>query len=304
MKPGETLFLHPRSINRPPNGIRTRVPAVKERCPRPLDDGGVLVPAERRRVELLRPVKGSLFSKQVPPPSLGWPFPGGAGWCVPRERLELSRPSRAPVFGTGASAVPPPRRVRPGRAGSVGGGRRTRFPTGHPVAPPSKRSRRACPVHPPRSLARCTSPGQLRVQESNLGGLESESRWDAGNPTRIVFTRRWPESNRHSPKAPLCRRLAGRSPTASWIPASPGSESNRRPPLYERGALYQLSYQGENAVLDRFFCEPHPGIEPGISSLPRRCFTTEPAGQCTTTWPPGDSNPDITVFTRALSPLS
>ena len=124
----------------------------------------------------------------------------------------------------------------------------------------------------------CVSPAQLRVQESNLGGLESESRWDAGNPTRIVLT-------------------------------SPGSESNRRPPLYERGALYQLSYQGEMSVLDRFSCEPHPGIEPGISSLPRRCFTTEPAGQCnttqcTTTWPPGDSNPDITVFTRALSQLS
>lgn len=81
MRPGETLFLHPRSVNRPPNGIRTRVAAVKERCPRPLDDGGVAVYAERRRVELLRPVKGSLFSKQVPPPSVGWPFHGGAGWC-------------------------------------------------------------------------------------------------------------------------------------------------------------------------------------------------------------------------------
>ncbi len=99
MRPGETLFLHPRSVNRPPNGIRTRVPAVKERCPRPLDDRGVLVYAERRRVELLRPVKGSLFSKQVPPPSLGWPFHGGAGWCrVVRASGEIR--TLTPVEGT------------------------------------------------------------------------------------------------------------------------------------------------------------------------------------------------------------
>ena len=89
MRPGETLFLHPRSVNRPPNGIRTRVPAVKERCPRPLDDRGVFVYAERRRVELLRPVKGSLFSKQVPPPSLGWPFHGGA--CLGRDSNSHAR---------------------------------------------------------------------------------------------------------------------------------------------------------------------------------------------------------------------
>ena len=104
----------------------------------------------------------------------------------------------------------------------------------------------------------CVSEAQLRVQESNLGGLESESRWDAGNPTRIVFTRRWPESNRHSPKAPLCRRMVDRSPTASWIRAGLGSESNRRPPLYERGALHQLSYQGGMSCLTDFLRAP-PG---------------------------------------------
>lgn len=87
------------------------------------------------------------------------------------------------------------------------------------------------------------------------------------------------------------------------FPASPGSELNRRPPLYERGALHHLSYQGGMSYLT-VSCEPHPGIEPGIPSLPWRCFTTEPAGQFTTTWLPGDSNPDITIFTRALSRLS
>jgi len=177
MRPGETLFLHPRSNNRPPNGIRTRVAAVKERCPRPLDDGGVAVYAERRRVELLRPVKGSLFSKQVPPPSLGWPFhgeAGGAGWCVPRERLELSRPSRAPVLETGAYAVSPPRRGRPGRAG-VRGGRRTRFPTGLPVEPHSKRSRRACPIHPPRGPVRLRLTGPAASPGFGPGLPDSES---------------------------------------------------------------------------------------------------------------------------------
>ena len=36
---------------------------------------------------------------------------------------------------------------------------RTRFPTGRPVEPHSKRSRRACPVHPPRGPARLRLAG-------------------------------------------------------------------------------------------------------------------------------------------------
>jgi len=194
--------------------------------------------AERRRVELLRPVKGSLFSKQVPPPSLGWPFhgdAGGAGWCVPRERLELSRPSRAPGFGSGASSVSPPRRDAPNVPGCAEGGEHD-----SQRVTPSNRIANG-PGAPVRFTLRegrrgCVSPAQLRVQESNLGGLESESRWDAGNPTRIVFTRRWPESNRHSPKAPLCRRMVDRSPTASWILRAPGRSRTDDLP-FTRGAL-------------------------------------------------------------------
>ncbi len=218
MRPGETLFLHPRSISRPPNGIRTRVPAVKERCPRPLDDGGVFAYAERRRVELLRPVKGSLFSKQVPPPSLGWPFhgdAGGAGWCVPRERFELSRPSRAPVFGTGASAVSPPRRGRPERAG-VRGGRRTRFPTGHPVDPHSKMVPARPSDSPSERAGEVASRRPSCASRSRTWVVSSQSRGGMPATQRaLCCERRWPESNRHSPKAPLCRRMVDRSPTAS-----------------------------------------------------------------------------------------
>ena len=38
----QSLYYFLKQVLRAPNGIRTRVTAVKGRCPRPLDDGDVL----------------------------------------------------------------------------------------------------------------------------------------------------------------------------------------------------------------------------------------------------------------------
>lgn len=172
MRPGETLFLHPRSINRPPNGIRTRVPAVKERCPRPLDDGGVFVCAERRRVELLRPVKGSLFSKQVPPPSLGWPFHGVA--CLGRDSNSHARQghqgldlARMPFRHRGVNAPNVPGCAEGGEHDSqrVTPSNRIANGPGAPVRFTLREGRRGC-----------VSPAQLPHQDSDLDYLIQNQR--------------------------------------------------------------------------------------------------------------------------------
>jgi hypothetical protein len=80
-KPCISFFRTFTTVLRAPNGIRTRVTAVKGRCPRPLDDGDVrgwaILPAFERAT---KPDKQAQKSHQVA-------FAGSGGFLLSIERL-------------------------------------------------------------------------------------------------------------------------------------------------------------------------------------------------------------------------